>query len=99
MHSPVLAPFRSPRSDGSGREVTLRPWETPSGREMAARHQKDVPPDLNVVIVRWTGFIEDWRKQLEAVLPYREYIDTAPRIAEKFRAAIRSLIDTLEKFL
>ena len=68
-------------------------------RVMAARRQKDVPPDLNVVIIKWTGFIEDWTKQLDAVIPYREYIDRVPKVAEEFRTAIRALIARLEKFL
>jgi ParB family chromosome partitioning protein len=69
-------------------------------RQMTARSQQDkAPPDLVIVITRWTGFIEDWTKQLDAVLPYREYVDSVPKIADRFRTSVRSLIQRLEKLL
>jgi ParB family chromosome partitioning protein len=68
-------------------------------RVMAAHRQKDVPPDLNEVVLKWALIIEDWTEQLDAVLPYREYLDNAPKIAERFRTAIRGFIERLEKFL
>lgn len=68
-------------------------------RVLVAHRQKDVPPDLNQVILKWTLTIEDWNRQLDAVLPYREYIDNAPKIADRFRTAVRELIKRLEKFL
>lgn len=68
-------------------------------RVLSARKQKDTPPDLNVIILKWTGIIRDWNEQLDAVIPHKDYIDRAPRIAEDFRAAIRELMGRLQKFL
>jgi ParB-like chromosome segregation protein Spo0J len=57
------------------------------------------PPDLLIVIARWTRSIEDWRKNLKEVIPYRDYLDTAPAVAKEFREEVRGLIKDLEKLL
>lgn len=61
--------------------------------------KKSAPPDLLVVVSNWTVQIGQWNQQLDQVTPYVEYIDTAPAIAENFRAAVRELKTRLEKFL
>lgn len=57
------------------------------------------PPDLLIVIARWTASIKEWRKALREVVPYRDYLDTSPRIAKEFRAEVSGLIAELEKLL
>lgn len=57
------------------------------------------PPDLIVVIARWTDSIKDWRKALREVIPYRDYLDTSPRITGQFREEVNGLIAELEKLL
>ena len=52
-----------------------------------------------VVIGNWTVEIQGWTGQLDQVIPYMDHIDTQPRVAEKFRAAVRGLIARLEKFV
>ena len=52
-----------------------------------------------VVIANWTEEIRRWNRQLDQVLPYIEYIDSQPKVAERFRAAVRDLTDRLAKFL
>jgi ParB/RepB/Spo0J family partition protein len=81
-------------------EVVLPDEIKSRARQLTAHSQRDkVPPDLVIVITRWTAMIQDWNKQLDAVMPYREYIDSVPKVAENFRAAVRALIERLEKFL
>ena len=57
------------------------------------------PPDLLIVIVRWTDSIEEWRKALREVIPYRDYLDTSPKVTREFREEVRGLISDLEKLL
>jgi hypothetical protein len=57
------------------------------------------PPDLIIVIARWTDSIVDWRKSLREVIPYRDYLDTSPKITKEFREEVRALISDLEKLL
>jgi ParB/RepB/Spo0J family partition protein len=80
-------------------EVTTPDEIQKRARMMEGKKKKNAPPDLVIVIARWTGFINDWTKNLDEALPYREYIDTVPPIAEKFRKSVRGLIERLEKFL
>jgi ParB family transcriptional regulator, chromosome partitioning protein len=69
-------------------------------REEAKRQKKDdLPPDLVVVIATWTAQMKEWTGQLDQVLPYLDYIDTAPKIADAFRKATKILIERLEKFI
>jgi ParB/RepB/Spo0J family partition protein len=68
-------------------------------RVIIARRQKDAPADLNLIIIQWTRFIDDWNKKLDDVLPHKDYIDRVPKVAAGFRASIRALIQRLEKFL
>lgn len=70
-------------------------------RQVEAKRQKkeELPPDLIVVISTWTNNMKFWTGQLDEVLPYIDYIDTAPKVAEKFRQATKELIARLEKFL
>jgi ParB family transcriptional regulator, chromosome partitioning protein len=58
-----------------------------------------VPPDLLDVLFRWTGDIKAWRGQLQAVAPYRNYFETEPYVAEKFRKEVTGLIEDLKKLL
>lgn len=68
-------------------------------RSLQARLQLNPRPDFSVIIIRWTADIQDWTQILNAVAPYRNYVDRVPRVAEPFRAAIRTLIFDLQKFL
>lgn len=69
-------------------------------RQMMGRRQKDgSPPDLIIVIGRWTEEMRSWNRQLDAVLPYLEYIDSQPKVAERFRSAVKDLIARLQKFI
>jgi ParB/RepB/Spo0J family partition protein len=63
------------------------------------RSEKTPPPDLKVVIVGWTHDLNDWEKKLREVLPYMDYVEEAPRIAESFRGALERLIATANKIL
>ena len=82
-------------------------YVTPAQVESAARRlksngvkrEKAVPPDLRVVITDWTHDLRDWEKKLADVLPYMDYVDEAPRIAESFRGALEKLIATANKIL
>jgi ParB/RepB/Spo0J family partition protein len=58
-----------------------------------------VPPDLLDVLFRWTGDIKAWREQLQAVAPYRDYFETEPYVAEKFRKQVAGLIEDLQRLL
>lgn len=69
-------------------------------RQMVGRQKKDdSPPDLIIVIAKWTREIDGWIGQLDAVTPYIEYIDGVPKIAEAFRKSVRNLIARLEKLV
>jgi ParB-like chromosome segregation protein Spo0J len=65
----------------------------------AGKKKKAAPPDLLIVISQWTGQIEEWTAQLDEVVPYIQYIDTQPKVAQHFREAIGGLIERLQKFL
>jgi ParB family chromosome partitioning protein len=58
-----------------------------------------VPPDLHEVLIQWTRFIKQWRKELRAIEPYREYIDTDPDVAAIFRKEVAGLIEDLKALL
>jgi len=72
-------------------------------RRLAASHtrrQKEPPPDLKDVLVRWTHQVKDWEQQMRDVQPYMDYVDDeAPAIGERFRTELRKLIDTAKKLL
>jgi ParB/RepB/Spo0J family partition protein len=71
-------------------------------RTLAATHtkkHKTPPPDLKVVILDWTDRIKDLEKQMREIEPYMDYVEEVPAIAEKFRTALRQLIDTANKLL
>jgi len=69
-------------------------------RKLAARPKsKEPPPDLHKVLVRYVVFMKQWRKELRAIEPYREYIDSDPDIADEFRKEVRGLIEDLQKLL
>lgn len=65
----------------------------------AKREKGKPPPDLLIVVARWTHSIRDWRKALKEVIPYRNYLDTNPRIAKEFREEVQNLIEQLQKLL
>ena len=70
------------------------------GRRLAAKpKKKSAPPDLHEVLMKYTVFIRAWRKELQAIAPYREYIDTDPINARRFREQVKGLIEDLQKLL
>lgn len=60
---------------------------------------KKIPPDLHDVLIKWTLFIKQWRRELREVAPYRDYIDEDPDSAFLFRKEIRGLIEDLQPLL
>lgn len=78
---------------------SVRQHERKVRRQIAAKTGTKVPPDLRFVIRTWTKNIIEWNKKLDAVIPYRDYIDEDKETAAEFRAASRELIKKLEKFL
>jgi ParB family chromosome partitioning protein len=65
----------------------------------SVKRTKKAPDDLRDVVFRWTGAIKDWREQLRAITPYRDYIDTEPYVAQEFREQIAGLIKDLKPLL
>jgi len=63
------------------------------------RRDKEPPPDLKIVIVGMTHDLKEFRKKLETVAPYMDYVDEVPPIAERFREALRDLIETAKDIL
>ena len=61
--------------------------------------KSDVPPDLIDVMRGWTERAHRWAAQLEQVAPYIDYIDGEPQVAERWREAVKVLIQKLEKFV
>lgn len=68
-------------------------------RKLTAPPKSEAPPDLHDVLVRYTVFIKGWRKELRAIAPYREYIDTEPAVAAIFRKEVEGLIADLKPLL
>lgn len=60
---------------------------------------ESLPPDLLIVIEHWTAQVKGWSSQIDEVLPYLEYIDTNPDVADRWRMAVEQLIVRLEKFV
>ena len=60
---------------------------------------KRTPPDLHDVLIKWTLFIKQWRRELREVAPYRDYIDEDPDSAFLFRKEVRGLITDLQALL
>jgi hypothetical protein len=60
---------------------------------------KREPDDLVIVISNWTVQMEHWIEQLNQVLPYKNYVEGVPKIAEGFRKAAAELIGVLGKFM
>jgi len=81
----------------------IRPDEVEArGRRLESqrvRREKEPPPDLKIVIVGWTHDLKDWNRKLRDVEPYMDYVDEVPAIADKFREALRQLIDTAKDLL
>jgi ParB/RepB/Spo0J family partition protein len=78
---------------------SVREHERKIRRDQEQRDGKRPPPDLKAVIRQWTQTMEKWAQQLDAVLPYLDYIETDETGAAKFKAASRALIDKLKRFL
>lgn len=84
----------------SGEIIDPKEVEKRAEPMLRAKAQKgNPPPDLLIVVARWTHSIEDWRKALREVIPYRDYLDTSPKLAKDFRDEVRGLIGELEKLL
>ena len=77
---------------------SVREHERKVRRQIAKKSGTNVPPDLRFVIRTWTKDIIEWNKKLDAVIPYRDYIDEDKELAAAFRSACRDLIKKLEKF-
>jgi ParB family transcriptional regulator, chromosome partitioning protein len=65
----------------------------------AAVKAKKPPDDMNDILFRWTGQIQVWREQLQQMAPYRDYMDTEPYVAKKFREQAAGLIEDLQRLL
>ena len=84
----------------AGEITTPKEIEQKAEPMLRAKQEKGKPPpDLIIVIARWTDSIADWRKALKEVAPYRDYLDTNPRITKEFREEVKGLIADLEKLL
>jgi ParB/RepB/Spo0J family partition protein len=64
-----------------------------------ARREKEPPPDLRAVIVGWTHDLKEWDQKLRDVLPYMDYVEEVPPIADRFRAALEKMITTAGRIL
>lgn len=52
------------------------------------KRNKNPPPDLESVLIRWKDRFEDWTTELKDLAPYMDYLeDVSPKITEPFRAA------------
>jgi ParB family transcriptional regulator, chromosome partitioning protein len=83
-------------------EVTTAKEAEEKARRLASqqtRRRKDPPPDLKAVIIGWTHRINDWEKQMQEVIPYMDYVEEVPDIAEEFRTALKRFIETAKKLL
>jgi hypothetical protein len=60
------------------------------------QREKLPPPDLKVVILRWTEEMKDFTAKLKEVKPYMEYVEESEGIAKGFRKAARALVAALE---
>ena len=63
------------------------------------RKEKPAPADLREVIVGWTHKLVEWDDQMRDVVPFMDYVDEVPAIAERFRAALRAHIETAKGLL
>jgi len=63
------------------------------------RTEKPAPRDLRAVILGWTRELKEWDTKMNEVLPYMDYVDEVPKIAEPFRVALKQLVKTAEKLL
>jgi ParB/RepB/Spo0J family partition protein len=71
-------------------------------RRLASNHvrrEKAPPADLKEVIVGWTYKLEEWEKEMRLVQPYMDYVEEAPPIAQRFRSALKKLIETATALL
>ena len=64
-----------------------------------AKKEKENPPDMMVIILMWIDDINIWLERLDQMMPYKNLMDTAPVIADKFRKASKKLIAKLEKLI
>ena len=83
-------------------EVTTPGEAEQKGRRLAAertKRNKLPPPDLHEVIIDWTHRIKDWDDEMAQVAPYMEYLEEAPAIAGRFRAALTHFILTAQQLL
>ena len=60
---------------------------------------EQVPPDLHDVLLKYVLFMKDWRKELRAIAPYRDYIDTDSDMADMFRKEAAGLVADLQVLL
>jgi len=63
-----------------------------------ATRKESVPPDLVDYMRGMTERAHRWAKELQEVAPYIDYIDSEPIVAKRWRDAVKTLIETLEKF-
>jgi ParB family transcriptional regulator, chromosome partitioning protein len=68
-------------------------------RQLRAAKTGPVPTDLRVMVRKWTKSMREWMELLDVALEYRDYMETDPEGAEKFKTAARELIDKLKGFL
>lgn len=96
---PIREKLKAAIVDG---EVSTPTEAAQKGRRLAserARRNKLPPPDLKAVICDWTDRIKDLEKQMREVQPYMDYVEEVPVIAERFRTALKQLIETARKLL
>jgi ParB family chromosome partitioning protein len=62
-----------------------------------SQRSEHVPPDLIDVMRAWTTHAQRWSGELDQVVPYIDYIDREPAAAQRWRAAVKVLIEKLQK--
>src|SRR4030095_2741064 len=63
------------------------------------KEKEEGPPDMMVVVAMWKHDLKDWSKEIEAMLPYKQFMNNAPTIAEEFRKEARKFISKLETLI
>ena len=103
----VVAAAPEPVREKLKREIVTGKVTTPEQAKAKARRlesnhvrkEKPAPADLREVIVGWTHKLAEWDDQMRDVVPFMDYVDEVPAIAERFRAALRAHIETAKGLL
>lgn len=56
-------------------------------------------PDMMIVIARWTDNIDAWIEAIDEMMPYRQFMNTVPPVADKFRQKAKELVVKLGQLI